>query len=42
LAELTISADDQDVLKIMELIKQQPKGVVIDDHKLRQLVAQIR
>jgi 2-isopropylmalate synthase len=42
LAELTITADDQDVLKIMELIKQQPKGVVIDDHKLRQLVAQIR
>lgn len=42
LTELSIPADDQDVLKIMELIKQQPKGVVIDDHKLRQLVAQIR
>lgn len=42
LAELAITADDQDVLKIMELIKQQPKGVVIDDNKLRQLMAQIR
>jgi hypothetical protein len=30
------------VLNIMELIKQQPKGVVIDDNKLQQLVAQIR
>ncbi|MFO1000850.1 MAG: pyruvate carboxyltransferase [Planctomycetaceae bacterium] len=42
LAELAIPADDQDVLSIMELIKQQPKGVVIYDHKLRQLVTKIR
>ncbi|RLS39100.1 MAG: pyruvate carboxyltransferase [Planctomycetota bacterium] len=41
LAELAISVDDAGVAAIMELIKRQPKGQVIDEATLRRLVREV-
>lgn len=41
LQELSIPATETDVAAIMELIKQQPKGVVIDDQVLHTLADQV-
>jgi 2-isopropylmalate synthase len=42
LAELAISADDAAVGAIMDLIKRQPKGQVIDEPTLRRLAREVR
>ena len=41
LSELAIAADEAETVAIMELIKQQPKGLVIDDAELRKLANQV-
>ncbi len=41
LQALNLSADDHVVLKIIDLIKQLPKGAVVDDARLRQLAASV-
>jgi 2-isopropylmalate synthase len=41
LAELAIAADDGEVAAIMDLIKQQPKGQVIDEPTLRLLAKKV-
>lgn len=41
LGELAIAADDTEIAAIMELIKQQPKGLVIDEATMRKLANQV-
>lgn len=41
LQELAIPVSDSDVARICELIKQQPRGQVIDDRTLRRLASQV-
>ncbi len=42
LAELAIVADDKEIAMIVDLIKQQPKGQVIDEATLRQLAQRVQ
>lgn len=42
LAELAIPASESDVIAVMELIKQQPKGQVIDESTLRRLATLVQ
>ena len=37
LASIGLTVSDDDVMQVVELIKQQPKGTVVDDQLLRQL-----